>query len=72
MQTMQDTISQLRLAGFAPDVTIEIPRNACGFFEFWRAEELIGLGRDRAARAFAARDRFQRRVDDEGAAAQSE
>ena len=30
-----------------------IPRNACGFFEFWRAEELIALGRDRAAQAFA-------------------
>jgi NTE family protein len=52
MQAMQDTISQLRLAAYAPDVRIEIPRNACGFFEFWRAEELIELGRERAAQAF--------------------
>ncbi len=36
-----------------PDVTIEIPRNACGSHEFWRAEELIALGRDRTAKAFA-------------------
>jgi NTE family protein len=57
MQAMQDTISQLRLAAYAPDVTIRIPHNACGFFEFWRAEELIALGRERAARAFGDRGR---------------
>jgi NTE family protein len=32
---------------------VEIPRNACGFFEFWRAEELIALGRERAANALS-------------------
>lgn len=53
MQAMQDTISQLRLSTYSPDVTIAIPGNACGFFEFWRAEELIELGRERAAQAFA-------------------
>ena len=26
--------------------------NACGFFEFWRAEELIAMGRERAEQAF--------------------
>jgi NTE family protein len=53
MQTMQDTITRLKLAAYTPDVTVEIPRNACGFYEFWRAEELIALGRERAAQAFA-------------------
>ena len=53
MQTMQDTIARLKLAAYSPDVTVEIPRNACGFYEFWRAEELIALGRERAAQAFA-------------------
>jgi NTE family protein len=52
MQTMQDTIADLRLSAYSPDVIVEIPRNACGFFEFWRAEELIALGRERAALAF--------------------
>ena len=56
MQAMQDTISQLRLSAYSPDVLIEIPRNACGFFEFWRAEELIALGRERAAQAFERLD----------------
>jgi NTE family protein len=53
MQTMQDTIARLRLSACPPDVLVQIPRDACGFFEFWRAEELIELGRDCAARAFA-------------------
>jgi NTE family protein len=53
MQVMQDTIARLRLSAYSPDVMIEVPRNACGFFEFWRAEELIALGRERAAQAFA-------------------
>ena len=52
MQAMQDTIARLRLATCSPDVTIDIPRNACGFYEFWRADEMITLGRERAARAF--------------------
>lgn len=54
MQTMQDTITRLKLAGCPPDVLVQVPRNACGFFEFWRAEELIELGRERAAQAMAA------------------
>jgi len=53
MQTMQDTIARLRLSTCAPDVMIKVPRNACGYFEFWRAEALIALGRERAAQAFA-------------------
>jgi len=57
MQTMQDTIARLKLAAYSPDVTVEVPRNACGFYEFWRAEELIELGRERAAQAFASRGR---------------
>ena len=55
MQAMQDTIATLRMSTYSPDVLIEIPRNACGFFEFWKAEELIALGRERAALALARR-----------------
>jgi len=53
MQLMQDTITRLGRQANLPDVTIEIPRNACGFHEFWRAEELIALGRERAARTLS-------------------
>ena len=57
MEAMQNTIARLELAANPPDVTVEIPRNACGFFEFWRGQELIALGRERTARAFAATGR---------------
>ena len=57
MEAMQGTIAHLRLAAFSPDVMIEMPRNACGLFEFWRAAEMIALGRERTARAFAAAER---------------
>jgi NTE family protein len=53
METMQNTIARLKLAAYSPDVAIDIPRNACAFHEFWRAEELIALGHERTARAFA-------------------
>jgi NTE family protein len=57
MQMMQDTIARLKIAANLPDVIVEIPRNACGFHEFWRAEELIALGHERTARAFATSGR---------------
>jgi predicted acylesterase/phospholipase RssA len=61
MQATQDTIARLRLSTCAPDVMIQVPRNACGFFEFWRAEELIALGRERAAQASALIERGEER-----------
>lgn len=54
METMQDTIARLKLAAYSPDVTIEIPRTACGYHEYWRAAEMIALGRERTERAFRA------------------
>lgn len=56
METMQATIARLKLAAYSANVMVEIPRNACGYVEFWRAEELISLGRERTAQAFASAD----------------
>lgn len=53
MQAVQDTVNRLRLQSQPPDVYVEIPRDACGFHEFWRAEELIALGRERLEVALA-------------------
>jgi len=50
---MQSIVAQLKLAAYAPDVVIEIPRNACGMLDFFRAEEMIALGRKTAAEAMA-------------------
>jgi NTE family protein len=48
METMQNTIARLKLAAYTPDVTITIARNAARPFEFYRANELIELGREKA------------------------
>ena len=47
---MQGTIARQKLASYPPDRTIEIARNACGTLEFDRADEMIALGYDTAAR----------------------
>jgi len=52
MEAMQTTIARLKLAAYSPDVTVEIPRNACGYYEFWRAKDMIALGRACTERAF--------------------
>lgn len=53
-ETMQDTISRFKMAAYNPDYVIEIPSNACSTFDFHRAEEMIALGYERAARELAA------------------
>ena len=54
LDLMQANLAHLRLAANRPDLLIEIPRNACAIYEFYRAEEMIALGRERADRAIAA------------------
>jgi NTE family protein len=55
MDIMQAAIARLKLAASSADVMVEIPHDACGYLEFWRAKELIAVGRERTAQAFAAR-----------------
>ena len=42
---MQNTVLDCKMAGYSPDVTIGIPNDACGFYEFNKAFEVIELGR---------------------------
>jgi NTE family protein len=51
LDTMQGAITRLKLATHEPDLLIQIPRNACAFYEFYRAQEMIDLGVARAERA---------------------
>jgi NTE family protein len=55
MEAMQTTIARLKMAAYSPDITIEVPRNACAYYEFWRAKEMIALGRACTEHAFARR-----------------
>ena len=50
LDIMQGAIARFKLAAYAPDKTIDIPRNACTFFEFHRAEEMADLGYERACK----------------------
>jgi NTE family protein len=53
MDTMQSRIARFQLAAQAPDVLIEIPRDACQIHEFHRAGELVQVGKECTAQAFA-------------------
>ncbi len=54
LDTMQERITHVQLALDPPDLLIQIPRDACQFYEFWRAAELIDIGRREAEKALAA------------------
>lgn len=54
IETMQNTITGLKLVKNPPDVLIEVPRETAAFFEFHRAREMIELGYQLAANTLAA------------------
>lgn len=54
LDTMQAQIARVQLALDPPELVIRIPRDACQFYEFWRARELIALGRAEADKALDA------------------
>ncbi len=41
---MQSTIARQKLAAYPADITLEIPRNACGTLQFERSKEMIDRG----------------------------
>lgn len=53
-ETMQATLTSYKLAGYPPDVLVEIPKSSARTFEFHRAAELIELGRRRTEEALAS------------------
>ena len=54
LDTMQAQIARVHLALDPPELVIRIPRDACLFYEFWRAAELIDVGRTEAEKALDA------------------
>jgi NTE family protein len=42
---MQNAVMECKMAGYSPDITIGIPNDACGFYEFDKGYELIELGK---------------------------
>ena len=56
VDVMQGAIARLKLAAYTPDMVIEIPRDACTFFEFDRASELTELGYKQACKVLGNLD----------------
>ena len=54
LDTMQAQIARVHLALDPPELVIRIPRDACQFYEFWRARELVEIGRTEADKALDA------------------
>lgn len=54
IDTLQSQVARVQLALDPAELVIRIPRDACQFYEFWRARELIELGRERAEKALDA------------------
>lgn len=54
----QGALAKYKIAGYPPDVLVEIPKTVCGAYEFHRAEALIRLGRHLTAQAL---DRYEGR-----------
>ena len=54
----QAALAKYKVAGYPPDVLIEVPKTVCGAYEFHRAEALITLGRHLAVEAL---DRYEGR-----------
>ena len=48
-EVMQTSLAQYKIAGYPPDILINVPKRVCRFFEFHKAPELIQLGRQIAS-----------------------
>ena len=62
IEIAQAALARHQLAAYPPDLLIEIPRTTCRSLDFHRADEVIAVGRDLAARAL---DHFGDDADDE-------
>ena len=54
LEVMQVRISGLLLEQYKPDILVTIPRNACGSFDYHRAEEIIELGKTEFLKSLSA------------------
>lgn len=57
LEVMGASLTQYKIAGYPPDLLIKVPKDSCQMYEFYRAEEMIRLGRrlaDDALDAFEA------------------
>ena len=63
IETMQSALVQYKIAGYPPDLLVNIPKNASRSYDYHKAPELIQLGRERMA---AALDRYEENKNSSG------
>ena len=51
IEIAQAALARHQLAAYPPDLLIEVPRTTCRSLDFHRADEVIAVGRELAARA---------------------
>jgi NTE family protein len=49
----QNRVTELMIESYQPDILIEVPRNTCTAFEFYKAQELIEAGKKAYKKAFS-------------------
>lgn len=47
-------ITQMTLENYSPDILVDVSRHACGTFDFYKAEEMVEIGRFAAIKSLAA------------------
>lgn len=56
IESMQSALVQYKIAGYPPDLLVNVPKNVCRTYDYHKAPELIQIGRERMTLAL---DRFE-------------
>jgi len=57
---MTDHMAQMSLKNYSPDLLIEVSHDACGTFDFFKAEEMLEMGRAATVRVLERRESEQK------------
>lgn len=60
VEVMQASLGKYKVAGYPPDLLIGIPKEACRFYDFHRAKEMIELGRTIAQKSLQQMEKSMR------------
>lgn len=63
IETMQSALVQYKLAGYPPDLLVNVPKNSCRTYDYHKAPEMIQIGRERM---HAALNRFEKNRSSSG------
>jgi NTE family protein len=51
LDTMQASLTRYKIAGYAPDILVQVPASSCRFYDFHKAYEMIAVGKEAAIHA---------------------